>query len=290
MPRVSVIVPAHRAEETIGRAVRSLIGQTDPDWEALIVADDAVDYRAVLEREGIADPRLRFLRTPRPRTGAPGTRNVGWAAATGEFAAPLDADDLWLPERLSTLVPIAARLGAAADNVRVVDEGTGRTIGTLYPEDGGDRVLDAAGFLATSVPIMALVRRDRMAPWDADVELCDDLPFNLRVIDRSGGLPVTGLAFHEYRVRDGSICHSPDSGARADRGYATCLRRLAEDGMDIADPAIRAAFESSLRAKRELNRAYERWRDGRGGGTFQEFLADRPGSPPALQKPAPAAI
>lgn len=290
MARVSVIVPAYAAEPTIGRAIRSLVAQTDPDWEALVVADDAADYRAVLEHEGIVDRRLRFLRTPAPRTGAPGARNVGWAAAEGAFAAPLDADDLWLPERLAVLVPIAAAVGAAADNVRVVEEDGGRTIGTLFPEDGPDRTLDAAAFLPTSVPIMAVVRRDRMSPWDADVDLCDDLPFNLRVIDRTGGLPVIARALHEYRVRDGSICHSPDSGARADRGYATCLRRLAADGMGIEDPAIRTSFAAALRAKRVLNRDYEAWRERRGGGTFQEFLALRPAESPALQYPPSAAI
>ncbi|BBK42859.1 hypothetical protein STVA_28790 [Allostella vacuolata] len=272
--RVSVIIPAYRAEATIGRAVRSLLDQTLSDWEAVVAADDGADYAAVLAASGIADARIRHVRTPRPRTGAPGARNAAWAAAAGGVAAPLDADDAWFPRRLEVLLPIAEGHGAAADNVRVVDEATGRVLGMLFPEAEGDRLLDAEAFLATSVPIMALVRRDHMAGWDADVDLCDDLPFNLRAIDRAGGLPVTAEPLHEYRVRDGSICHSPDSDRRADRGYATCLARLEADGMGLADPAIRAAFRRSLVAKRALNRAYAEWRDRRpGGGTFQEFVA-----------------
>ncbi|MGE0714073.1 MAG: glycosyltransferase family 2 protein [Alphaproteobacteria bacterium] len=274
-PAVSVIIPAHAAEATLARAVASVLAQDFADWEIVVAADDEADYRMVLAAAGIADPRIVFTRTSRPRAGAPGTRNAAWAAARGGFAAPLDADDRWLPGRLSALVPIAAARGAAADNVLVVEDGTGHAIATLFPEDGGDRVLDAGGFLATSVPIMPIVRRDCMAGWDADVELCDDLPFNLRTIDRAGGLPVTAAAYHEYRVRDGSICHSPDSDARADRGYATCLARLAADGMGIADPATREAFRRSLEDKRALNRAYAEWRDRRGGGTFQEFVAVR---------------
>ncbi|MCC7271262.1 MAG: hypothetical protein IT561_01245, partial [Alphaproteobacteria bacterium] len=75
-----------------------------------------------------------------------------------------------------------------------------------------------------------------------------------------------------------------------DRGYATCLRRLAADGMGIADPAIRETFRQSLERKRSLNRAYAAWRDARGGGTFQEFVADRAGAPPPLQNRRGTAI
>lgn len=278
-PRASVIIPAYRAEATIGRAVRSLLAQTLGDWEAVVAADDDADYRAVLAADGIADARIRHVRTARPRTGAPAARNAAWAAAEGGVAAPLDADDAWYPRRLELLLPSAEARGAAADNVRVVADPDGTPVGSLFPEDGSDRVLDAAGFLATSVPIMALVRRDCMTGWDADVELCDDLPFNLRAIERAGGLLVTAAALHEYRVRDGSICHSPDSDRRADRGYATCLARLQTDGLGIADPATRDLFRRALEAKRALNRAYAAWRDSRpGGGTFQEFIAERPGA------------
>ncbi|WP_374445664.1 glycosyltransferase family 2 protein [Stella sp.] len=280
-PRVSVIVPAWHAEATIGRAVHSLLAQSLPDWEAVVAADDDRDYRAILAGEGIADVRIRHVRTPRPRSGAPAARNAAWAAASGGVAAPLDADDVWLPGRLERLLPIAEARGAAADNVRVVEEATGTPIGHLFPEDGPDRVLDADAFLATSVPIMALVRRDAMTGWDADVDLCDDLPFNLRAIDRSGGLFVTAASFHEYRVRDGSICHSPDSDRRADRGYATCLARLATDGLGIRDPSIRETFRLALEAKRALNRAYAEWRARRPeGGTFQQFIAETDGRRP----------
>ncbi len=273
-PRVSVVIPAYGAQGTIVRAVHSLLAQTFGDWEAVVAADDATDYAAILAAAGIDDPRIRHVRTPRPRTGAPAARNVAWAAALGNIAAPLDADDAWFPRRLQVLVPIAEARGAAADNVRVVSDPDGSVVGSLFPEGEGDRLLDAAGFLATSVPIMALVRRDCMTGWDADVELCDDLPFNLRAIERAGGLPVTAAALHEYRVRHGSICHSPDSDVRADRGYATCLARLETDGLGIADPAIREAFRRSLEGKRALNRAYAAWRDARPrGGTFQEFIA-----------------
>ncbi|BBK37343.1 hypothetical protein STAQ_24210 [Allostella sp. ATCC 35155] len=275
-PRVSVVIPAWHAEATIGRAVRSLLDQTFTDWEAVIAADDDRDYGAILAGEGLDDRRLRHVRTPAPRSGAPAARNAAWAAARGGVAAPLDADDSWMPRRLEQLVPTAEARGAVADNVRVVADATGELVGHLFPPGEPGRVLDAAGFLATSVPIMALVRRDCMAGWDADVELCDDLPFNLRAIDRAGGLPVTAEALHDYRVRDGSICHAPDSDRRADRGYATCLSRLAADGLGIRDPAIRELFRRSLEDKRALNRAYAAWRDSRPtGGTFQEFVAER---------------
>lgn len=123
--------------------MRSLLEQTLGDWEAVVAADDDRHYGAILARQGIADPRIRHVRTDRPRTGAAGARNVAWAAAHGGVAAPLDADDAWFPRRLEVLLPIAETRGAAADNVRVVDDATGRPVGTLFPAGEGDRLLDA---------------------------------------------------------------------------------------------------------------------------------------------------
>ena len=55
---VSVVIPAYRAAATIGPAVASLLAQTYPCWEAIIVADDAQDYAAILADNRIADSRL----------------------------------------------------------------------------------------------------------------------------------------------------------------------------------------------------------------------------------------
>src|SRR3712207_138328 len=106
---ISVVIPACAAEATLARAVRSLIAQSWTDWEGIIVSDDGVDYEALAQARGFFDERLRFVSTGHVRSGCHNARNVGLAATRGELIAALDADDLFHPERLPRLAPIAAR-------------------------------------------------------------------------------------------------------------------------------------------------------------------------------------
>ncbi|MGQ9367506.1 glycosyltransferase family 2 protein [Azospirillum sp. ST 5-10] len=273
MLRVSVIVPAYRAEATIGRAVRSLLDQTWTDWEAVVVADDGADYAALLRAEGLDDPRLRFATTGRTGAGAPAARNAGLAAAAGVLVAPLDADDRYAPERLAALAPLAAGRGAAVDNVAVVRDADGAPLSTLFPPADGVAELDADGFLATSVPMFPVVRRDLCPTWSEDVAFCDDVVFNVHLLDRVGRLPLVRRPFYEYRQREGSITFAADAGERAERCYRHVLDRIAGDGLGIADPLLRRRFATAIERKRALNAAYEAaFRAGR-CANFQEFLA-----------------
>ncbi|MFO1057445.1 MAG: glycosyltransferase family A protein [Dongiaceae bacterium] len=102
-PLVSCIVPTHNSTRYLAEALASIRAQSHRPIE-LIVADDesSDDVEAVA-----ACFSARFVR--HRRAGPPATRNLGVAAATGELVAFLDADDLWLPEKLERQV---ARLAA----------------------------------------------------------------------------------------------------------------------------------------------------------------------------------
>src|SRR5215470_9513811 len=158
-PLVSVIIPAYRAAATIGRPVQRLLAQSEEDWEAVIVADDGADYAALLADVGLSDRRLRFLPSGREAGGAPAARNIGLAAARGRLVTPLDADDLFASGRLARLAPPALAAGAVIDNVLVVDDDSGASLGTAFPIDRPDETLDAERFLGGSTPLKPLVRR-----------------------------------------------------------------------------------------------------------------------------------
>ncbi|CAO3433965.1 glycosyltransferase family 2 protein [Azospirillum doebereinerae] len=271
---VSVIVAAYRAHGTIARAVRSLLAQGWTAWQAVIVSDDGTDYRATLRAAGIDDPRLLFTDTGRVGAGAPAARNAGLACAALPLVAPLDADDLYRPGRLEALAPLALAQGAAFDNVAVVRDGDGVPLSTLFTAGEGVGVLDADGFLETSVPMFPVVRRD-LARWEEDVDFCDDLVFNLRILDRTGAVPLVRSPLYEYRQRAGSITFSADSGDRAERAYRHVLERLAGDGLGIANVDLRARFAAAVERKRVLNAAYGAARDAGLCANFQEFLALR---------------
>ena len=272
-PLVSVIIPAYRAAATIGRAVRSLLAQSEGDWEAVIVADDGADYAALLAGVGLVDARLRFLSSGRSAGGAPAARNIGLAAARGRLVTPLDADDLFAVGRLARLAPVALANGAVIDNVRIVDDDSAAPLGTAFPIDEPDGPLEPGRFLTGSTPLKPLAQRALFPAWDETLGLCDDVVVNLRLFDRLGRIELVAQPLQEYRVRRQSICHSPDAAARAERDYSFILDRLAADGFGLADPALRLSAVAAFTRKRDLNRAYDAaYRAGR-TSNFQAFVA-----------------
>ncbi len=134
-------------------------------------------------------------------------------------------------------------------------------------------VIDAARFLSTSVPMFPVVRRDVGPAWEEDVDFCDDVVFNTRVLDRTGPVPLVAAPLYEYRQRAGSITCSADSGDRAERGYRHVLDRLRRDGLGLGDLALRVRFAAAVEAKRARNAAYEAARQAGRCTNFQEFLA-----------------
>ena len=97
---VSVIVPAYNAAATIGETLRSALAQTYPHLELLIVDDGSTDATADIVRSFVArDPRVRLLR--QANAGVAAARNLAVAQSRGAYVAPLDADDLWHPEKIA---------------------------------------------------------------------------------------------------------------------------------------------------------------------------------------------
>lgn len=99
MPRVSVVIPAYNRAGSITRAMESVLGQSFTDLELLVV-DDASRDATVDIASRISDPRVRIMRNL-INLGAAGARNIGVAAARGEWVAFQDSDDEWLPQKLA---------------------------------------------------------------------------------------------------------------------------------------------------------------------------------------------
>jgi len=101
-PLVSVIMPAYNSADFIAEAIQSVLQQTHLTWELLII-DDASDDNTVeiIEKIASADPKIQLFQN-KTNQGAGISRNIGIKSAQGAFIAFLDADDLWLPEKLET--------------------------------------------------------------------------------------------------------------------------------------------------------------------------------------------
>jgi hypothetical protein len=97
-PKVSVIIPTYDRPAFLRQAIASVLAQTYPDFEILVVDDGSIgDTRSVVEE--MSDPRIRY--TWQENAGRSAARNRGLALARGEFIAFLDDDDLYLRDKLS---------------------------------------------------------------------------------------------------------------------------------------------------------------------------------------------
>jgi glycosyltransferase involved in cell wall biosynthesis len=109
-PVVSVITIFHNAP--VGffeEAIASVLAQTEQRWELLLVNDGSTDQSPEVARRAVAanPERMRLLSHPNgSNRGMSASRNVGIQAARGEFVAFLDADDVYLPEKLERQIAV----------------------------------------------------------------------------------------------------------------------------------------------------------------------------------------
>jgi len=93
--KVSAIIPVYNCERYVCAAVESVIAQTYPLHEIIVVDDGSTDGTRVALNRYL--DRVTYIH--QKNQGEPAARNTGMSNATGDFIAFLDADDLWLPEK-----------------------------------------------------------------------------------------------------------------------------------------------------------------------------------------------
>jgi glycosyltransferase involved in cell wall biosynthesis len=106
-PLVSVIIPTWNRSDVLGVALRSVIGQTYANWEAIVVDDGSEDGTEAMLAPLQTDARIRCFQ--REHQGAGAARNFGLGQARGELIAYLDSDNAWLPNYLETIVAAFAQ-------------------------------------------------------------------------------------------------------------------------------------------------------------------------------------
>ena len=111
-PLVSVIMPVYNGGRFIEAAIRSVMAQTMEDWELLVLDDGSTDdSQAIAQSLAQEDDRIHFLPNAQ-NMGVSKTRNRGLTFSRGRYAALLDCDDLWLPQKLEQQLALMERTGA----------------------------------------------------------------------------------------------------------------------------------------------------------------------------------
>lgn len=109
--KVSIIVPVYNAENYIEQTIESVLNQSFDNWEMLLVENGSTD-KSIEKIKQFTDPRIRLI-VMESNAGAANARNEGMRQATGTYAAYIDADDLWHPDKLKKQIAFMEEKNAA---------------------------------------------------------------------------------------------------------------------------------------------------------------------------------
>ncbi len=260
MPRVTVIVAAYNAADTIEATLASVFAQGYDDWQVVVGDDCSTDATADLA--AAFGERVRVVRSP-VNAGTPAaTRTMALGHATSELIAFLDGDDLWEPDYLETMVAaLDARRGedprvaaVACDALLLLPDGT-LSQKTYMDVAGGwpDGDVGVEELLSRNpVYASALLRRavlDEAGGLDAGLQGTDDHDLWLRIAEHGHRIHHVRRTLARYRLRDSSL--SADRGAMATAGAAV-FRRALERGR--LDPAQRRRARRAIRVQQAMGR------------------------------------
>jgi len=217
-PLVSVIIPAYNAGAFIAETLESALGQTYGHREIIVVDDGSTDDTEKRIKPYLG--RIRYIRQENAGTAC--ARNAGLLAARGDYIAFLDADDLWLPEKLQIQLQVAARHpesrmivcdGVVFGDVRVATERLlkGPLAARLDREPSGELIgnfyRDLIQRNAISCPAQTLVSRavvERVGLVMEGIQPCEDWEYHLRV-SRDGPIALHRHALVRYRRLQTSV-------------------------------------------------------------------------------------
>lgn len=210
---ISIIIPAYKAATFIGEAIRSVQAQDYQNWEMLIVDDGSPDNTAEVVAN-FAETDLRVKLIQQKNSGPAMARQRALEAAHGRYITFLDADDYWLPGKLSRQLAFMREHQAAVSFTRFRRiSADGRKQGHLVaiPERLTYRQLLRNTAIATST---AMVDRRLTGPFAMKKTYYDDYALWLDLLKR--GFVAHGLQedLMRYRVVGKSVSRNKGKSAR----------------------------------------------------------------------------
>ncbi|HZJ26323.1 MAG TPA: glycosyltransferase [Acidimicrobiia bacterium] len=216
-PLVSVIIPAYNMVDFVAETIESALAQTYSAVEIIVVNDGSTDETAA----AIAPYRDRIRYVEQENRGLAGARNTGIRVSRGEYLALLDADDLWLPDRLGHCVEHFAahpHLGMVTTDAYLIEGGETTTKRCYrdrrqYPfpdaEDHQLAVIARRNFLFVSV-VFKRELVDRYGSFDEQFRRAEDYELWSRYLVRGERAGYVDEPLGYYRRRADSLSASPE--------------------------------------------------------------------------------
>lgn len=250
---ISVIIPAYKAARTIERALASVAAQTLKPGEVIVVDDGSEDgtFEAAQSfKEKLNDVDLKVIK--QQNLGAGSARNRAVGEASGEWLAFLDADDEWLPEKLSISMKAIKDHGLDlfAHNYLALNSGketvvdcAARYSATANPYSG----LYRKGFLATSTVVVRSNAVREAGGFDESLATAQDFDLWLKILKtKDANFQVGPEVLTRYHITPGSITsHTKrrlDCSLRIAHRHAPTMSDLRYRIIAVHYEAIRAAM------------------------------------------------
>ncbi|MCS4116163.1 glycosyltransferase family 2 protein [Salinibacter ruber] len=184
---VSIVIPVKNRPELIQKTLRSVLAQTYPHWETVVVDDQSTDEtREVVAAMAADDDRIRLLRRTGEKGGASVCRNVGWRNARGEYIIFLDSDDLLAEDCLGQRVRFMEHrpeLDFAVFGGRLFDEVPGdrdKVFNMPIDKNPLDRFLRLDLPWQTTGPIYRRSAVEKIGGWNEELSCGQDVDYGVR--------------------------------------------------------------------------------------------------------------
>jgi glycosyltransferase involved in cell wall biosynthesis len=286
VPRVTVVLATYDRERLVAQAIDSVLAQTFPDFELLVVDDGSRDGTAAMIRARYGDER-RLTYLPKTNGGSSSARNHGLERARGEFVAFLDSDDRWLPRFLESQLALLDRDPTAA--MVICDarfEGRWKGRGpTMFTDRDFTPPLSMAAMMrgAWAIPTAWCIRRAALGGlrFSPRYSYCEDTEFLFQLAAKRIAVALNPEVLAIYVHHDGQGGEGQKT-TLAPEHELSHLRLLADFADHAPDPwALR---ESVFRKSRALARALVadgRWYDAR--PLLWQWFKKRPDSTHAMR-------
>ncbi len=209
-PLVSVVIPTYNSGSYVVEAIESVLAQTYKNFEILVVDDGSTDdtKEVLVKYEG----KIRYLY--KSNGGVSLARNYGIEHSAGDYVAFLDADDVWLPEKLvKQMAAIAREPGAeAAHTAFSIGDVKLETIGMGKVLRSEQEVLDDLFFVGNVVgtPSSVVVEKEmlaRIGGFDPELSQCADWDMWIRIA-LATGIVFVDEPLIKYRQHDGNMSNN----------------------------------------------------------------------------------
>ena len=225
-PSISIILPTYNRCDLLSRSIASVLNQSYPDFELIIIDDASTDDTWTFLGD-IKDPRI-VLHRQEVNRGQSVARNIGIGIARGDLIAFQDSDDEWLPDKLSQQVDVISSepktVMVYGDLLRVPKQGAPFVITSPTLVKG--RLFDErkSGYASYGIGVQTCLFRTgvlrKLGGFDEQLRCFEDLELFLRITRSHATRKLTGpvARYHET----GGVCATPTTHYAARK---TLLRR-----------------------------------------------------------------